>query len=102
MQNNVTSMKTLKFILFALLIVSFQLAKAQSTTQTIVDGLLEPAYYGKPFVSEIHSTISKVELGYSKSYSEFNLLEENQKFERPVVVQRSPRCRRDSTGESIT
>ena len=78
-------MKISKFIFLALLTIAFQVAKAQSTTQTIVDGLLEPAYYGKPFVSEIHSTISKVELGYSKSYSEFNLLEENQKFERPVV-----------------
>ena len=72
-------------LLIAVFLLSSFFVKSQTETKSIVDGLFEPAYYGKPFVSEIHSTISKVELGYSKSYSEFNLLEENQKFERPVV-----------------
>jgi hypothetical protein len=76
-------MKILK--LFGFLLISSTLIAQEQPKANILDGLFESAYFGKPFMSEIHSTISKIELGYSKSYSEFNLLEENQKFERPVV-----------------
>lgn len=48
-------------------------------------GLLEPAPFGRPFVAEIHSPQLKVEIGYSKSYSEFNLAEESERFDRPIV-----------------
>jgi hypothetical protein len=48
-------------------------------------GLLETAAFARPFVAEIHSPQLKVELGYSKSYSEFNLTEETEKFDRPIV-----------------
>ena len=58
---------------------------SQDSSLSILDGLFEQAYYGKPFVAEIHSTVSKIETGYSKSYSEYNLLEQTSRFERPVV-----------------
>ncbi|MFZ4797634.1 MAG: hypothetical protein ACOYMA_09080 [Bacteroidia bacterium] len=60
-------------------------AFSQDTSTSIFDGLFEQAYYGKPFVAEMHSTISKIETGYSKSYSEYNLLAQTARFERPVV-----------------
>lgn len=71
--------------LLVLLSISLTQNAQEQPKPTLLEGLFESAYFGKPFVSEIHSTISKIEVGYSKSYSEFNLLEESQKFERPVV-----------------
>ena len=58
---------------------------SQDTIRPVWDGFLESAGYARPFISEMHSTISKVELGYNKSYSEFNLLEQNSRFDRPMV-----------------
>lgn len=77
----------MKNTIFTVLIAHFLIFQinAQDTTSTSWDGFFESAYYGKPFVSEMHSTLSKVELGYNKSYSEFNLLEESKKFDRPMV-----------------
>jgi hypothetical protein len=72
------------FILYC--VATFQLSLiAQDSTQTILDGFLQNSRYCRPFVSEIHSSLSKVELGYNKSYAEFDLLEEKSRFSRPVV-----------------
>jgi hypothetical protein len=58
---------------------------SQDTIRPVWDGFLESAGYARPFISEMHSTVSKVELGYNKSYSEFNLLEQSRRFDRPMV-----------------
>lgn len=58
---------------------------AQEPTPSIWNSFLEKTYYSKPFVSEIHSTLNKVEMGYNKSYSEFDLLEQKSRFNRPIV-----------------
>lgn len=57
----------------------------QDSIRPVWDGFFESAEYSKPFISEMHSTISKVEMGYNKSYAEFDLLEQNGKFDRPMV-----------------
>jgi hypothetical protein len=67
-----------------LLVLSIPLY-SQDTIHHSWDGFIESASYAKPFISEMHSTVSKVELGYNKSYSEFNLLEQNSRFDRPMV-----------------
>jgi len=71
-------------LLFALLGFSYSLS-AQDSTISVFDGLFESAPFAKPFVSEMHSTVTKIEIGYSKSYSEFNMQEESVKFNRPMV-----------------
>jgi hypothetical protein len=58
---------------------------AAAPVTSFTDGLLAPAAFGKPLVAEQHSTLTKIEIGYSKSYSEFDLLEEKSRFDRPVV-----------------
>jgi hypothetical protein len=60
-------------------------ARGQEASGSWSDGLLESVRYGKPFLSEMHSTVLKAEIGYSKSYAEFDLLEQSEKFARPVV-----------------
>ncbi len=57
----------------------------QDTVRNIWDGFIQRSQYSKPLVSEMHSTLNKVELGYNKSYSEFDLLGEKSKFQRPMV-----------------
>jgi hypothetical protein len=73
------------FILLSIFHVFSFVSYSQDSIRPAWDGFLESASYAKPFVSEMHSTISKVELGYNKSYAEFNLLEQNSKFDRPMV-----------------
>jgi len=58
---------------------------AQDTIIHAWDGFILRSPYSNPFLSEMHSTLCKVELGYNKSYSEFDLLEEKTKFDRPMV-----------------
>jgi hypothetical protein len=72
------------FLLLVIFTLCFTL-NAQDSLIKVWNGFLEPVSYSKPFVSEIHSTISKVEMGYNKSYAEFNLLEEKSSFDRPMV-----------------
>ena len=62
-------------------------APAPAPAHDWTDDVLASATFGKPLVSEQHSTLTKVEIGYSKSYSEFDLLEERSRFDRPVVEQ---------------
>ena len=72
----------IKFIiLFLFPLFSF----AQDSIRPAWDGFLEKADYAKPFTSEIHSTLSKIEVGYNRSYSEYNLLGQNSQFDRPMV-----------------
>lgn len=52
---------------------------------SLVDGFFAKTVYSRPVESEIHSTMNKVELGFNKIYSEFDLLGEKGKFERPMV-----------------
>lgn len=78
-------MKKIVIGIFATLILLSQITYSQDTIPSVWDGFLESADYAKPFISEIHSTVCKAEAGYNKSYSEFNLLEEKSKFDRPMV-----------------
>jgi hypothetical protein len=49
------------------------------------DGFFASSNFSKPFLSEMHSVINKVELGFNKFNSEFDLLGEKSKFDRPMV-----------------
>ncbi|HOT13379.1 MAG TPA: hypothetical protein PK252_01340 [Bacteroidales bacterium] len=73
------------FITFCLVTLPFVTLSSQDTTAISWDGFFESAAFAQPFVSEMHSNVSKAELGYNKSYSEFDLLEEGSKFNRPMV-----------------
>jgi hypothetical protein len=73
------------FFLFLIILLSSFSAYSQDTIRPAWDGFLESAGYARPFISEMHSTVSKVELGYNKSYAEFNLLEQKSSFDRPMV-----------------
>lgn len=59
--------------------------KSEELSEKILNGLLNSSLYERPFVSEFHSSISKVELGYNKSYAEYNLNSETEKFDRPMI-----------------
>lgn len=74
----------IKYIILIILSFSTNM-KAQDSLPTITNGFMESAYFGKPFISEIHSTLTRIEAGYSKSFSEYNLLEQSSKFQRPFV-----------------
>lgn len=54
-------------------------------SESFFDGLLRSVDYGKPFIAEMHSETPKMEVGFNKSYSEYNLQEESEKFDRPMV-----------------
>jgi len=76
-------MKNLICILIVALFPSYLVA--QDSITKISDVFLLKTQYGKPLLSEMHSTICKMEAGFNKSYSEFDLLEEKSNFERPMV-----------------
>ncbi len=78
-----TKMKKMHLLLL-LIFTSISLF-AQDSAVTFWDGFFMNSEYSKPFVSEIHSTQCKVELGYNKVESEFDLLEEKSRFQRPMV-----------------
>ena len=78
-------MKKKYLIVFTTILILSLQAKGQDSASTFWDGFFEPAFFGKPFIAEVHSTLTKIEAGYSKSYSEYNLLEQSAKFQRPVV-----------------
>ena len=65
--------------------LTFSVYSQNDTVSPAWDGFFESAAFAKPFVSEMHSTVSKAEFGYNRSYSEFDLLEEGSKFDRPMV-----------------
>ena len=71
--------------LFAFLLLLPLFSYSQDGIRPGWDGFLEKAGYAKPFISEIHSTVSKIEVGYNRSYSEYNLLGQNSRFDRPMV-----------------
>ncbi len=48
-------------------------------------GWFESNAIGKPFYSEQHSTLTKLELGFNRSYAEYDILQEKTTFERPMV-----------------
>lgn len=75
----------IKYLLPIFFILLMLQAIAQDTTTSTQNGFLQNSEYSTPFVSEIHSTMNKVELGFNKSYSEFDLLEEKTKFDRPMI-----------------
>ena len=58
---------------------------SQDSIRTFWDGIIQKSPYSKPFQSEMHSTMNKIEWGYNKSYSEFDLLGEKSRFVRPMV-----------------
>jgi len=68
------------FILFGFILTTVLLSNS------FWDGFFKETNYGKPFVSEIHSTANKLEMGYDMSYDEYNIQEEAKKFDRPVVI----------------
>jgi hypothetical protein len=79
------STKTRLSLLAACLATLPSEALGQAAPGPAWDGFLEPARFGKPFLSEMHSTAIKMEIGYSKSYAEFDLLGPSEAFSRPVV-----------------
>lgn len=74
-----------KSILVILAFIFIQNLFGQDTTHSSKFKFLEPISFSRPFISEIHSTINKIEFGFNKSYSEFDLLREKSRFERPMV-----------------
>ena len=73
-------------ILTIIMLICFtSISSSQGIFEALADGMLKSQNYSRPFVSQIHSTISKVEIGYNKSYDEYNLQEESKRFDRPVV-----------------
>ncbi|HCL56304.1 MAG TPA: hypothetical protein DHW82_04755 [Spirochaetia bacterium] len=74
-----------KLCFIFLFLLPFNFVFPSENSVSLLDGLFESLPFGKPFLSEIHSTMIKVESGYSKSYKEFNLEEEAKSFDRPVV-----------------
>ena len=81
-------MKLKKYLICVLMTVIFcplSILSEENLTDAILDGLFKSSDYCQPFVSEFHSTISKVELGYNKSYAEYNLQSVTEKFDRPMI-----------------
>lgn len=60
-------------------------AIAQKDSVNFADGFFRDINYGKPFVSELHSTINKVEIGYHKDYGPYNLTDKFALYKRPMV-----------------
>lgn len=75
----------MKLISMAALVLLCAFKVVAQDSASVLSGFLESAAFGRPFLAEMHSTLPKIEIGYSKSYSEFNLLEESKKFNRPLV-----------------
>lgn len=75
----------MRFVFFVVLALGAISNAFGQDSLSAFSGFFESAAFGRPFLSEMHSTLPKIEVGYSKSYSEFNLLEESKKFNRPLV-----------------
>ena len=70
----------LLFVLFASLGLL-----AQKDTTSFSDGFLKDINFSKPFISELHSTINKIEIGYHKDYGPYNLSDKFAMYKRPMV-----------------
>lgn len=77
--------KTMRSSLTIAMLFIFTFAYSQDSIRTFWDGITQKSPYSKPFQSEMHSTMNKIEWGYNKSYSEFDLLEQKSTFVRPMV-----------------
>jgi hypothetical protein len=80
-----TLFKLFPALLTLIFLASPMLLLANDANSSFFDSMLSPSPYDKPFISEIHSTMVKIEQGYGKSYKEFNLTQNNKEFDRPVV-----------------
>lgn len=58
---------------------------AQIDSSKFTDGFFKEINYSQPFISEIHSTINKAEIGYHKDYGPYNLEDKFSFFQRPMV-----------------
>ena len=75
----------MRIILLLIAISVSVLAKSQNESTFISDGLLRDINYAKPFLSETHSTINKMEIGYQKDYGPYKLSEKLGYYKRPLV-----------------
>jgi len=60
-------------------------AIAQNDTTRFTDGLLRDIDFSKPFISELHSTINKMEVGYHRNTGPYNLEDKFALYQRPIV-----------------
>lgn len=58
---------------------------SQNTSTKSNVGFVKTINYSKPFISEVHSTINKLELGNHKDYSAYNIDDDLTFFQRPMV-----------------
>lgn len=71
------------FPLLAGLLVALGAGRASATD--LLDGIFAGGTYGRAFISELHGTHTRIELGYNRSYNEFNIETTSSRFDRPVV-----------------
>ena len=68
-----------------LIIIIFLFALNGMGQNRFSDALLRKTTIARPFLAEMHSSLTKIECGFNKSYSEFDLLGEKSRFDRPMV-----------------
>jgi len=73
-----------QFIVVLVLLLNLGL-NAQNDTTKFTDGFFKDINFSKPFLSELHSTINKVEIGYHRNYGPYNLEEKFAVYQRPIV-----------------
>lgn len=71
-----------RFLIFSFLFLFSFVGKSES----FFEDLFTSVDYGKPLVSEMHSTFSKLEIGYERSYDEYNMDDSSDAFDRPMVI----------------
>lgn len=73
---------------FIVIIIAFTFTlsvNAQESSSFFGDGFLRDINFSKPFISELHSTINKIEVGYYKDYGPYNLSDKFAMYKRPMV-----------------
>lgn len=74
-----------KFLASLLFISLLNNTYAQNESPSFTDGFLKEINYSKPFLSELHSTLIKMEIGYQRDLGPYNLDDQFGFFNRPVV-----------------
>ncbi len=75
-------MKNIQLLIVFLLVYAIGFAQNENK---FTDGLLREITYSEPFISEIHSTINKIEITSQKDHSNYNLSENMDYYKRPLT-----------------
>ncbi|MBN2667681.1 MAG: DUF1207 domain-containing protein [Bacteroidales bacterium] len=73
------------FILLVIIALSNTLYSQDTSSNKFWNGFFKDIEYSKPFISELHSIVNRIEMGYHEEYGPYKLSNSFQLYKRPMV-----------------